>query len=96
LLHCVIVPDEGLDKSNGGVLPYFVLACQADFQTQLDDGQFYTYVISEDPPHLHGFLGADLAALRSTEPPITVIVRVIPPDNSPIPTGPLSKRRDVR
>lgn len=38
--------------NNDSVIPYPVVACQADFETKLDTNQFYTYVISNDqaPP----------------------------------------------
>jgi len=35
--------------NNDRVLPYPVVACQADFETNLDQNQFYTYVVSNDP-----------------------------------------------
>lgn len=41
--------------NNDSVIPYPVIACQADFETNRDAGQFYTYVISNDqapPPWL--------------------------------------------
>jgi hypothetical protein len=38
--------------NNNSVVPYPVIACQADFETKRDAAQFYTYVISADqaPP----------------------------------------------
>ncbi len=35
--------------NNGRVPPYRVIACQADYATDLDPTQSYTYVISDDP-----------------------------------------------
>jgi hypothetical protein len=35
--------------NNEHVLPYPVIACQADFATQRDEHHFYTYVLSHDP-----------------------------------------------
>lgn len=35
--------------NNDEVIPYPVIACQADFQTKLSADQFYTYVVSADP-----------------------------------------------
>lgn len=74
--------------NNDAVVPYPVLACQADFQTKLDQGQFFTYVISEDaaPP---SWLPRDATWLPWGPPnvPITVIFRVVPQANAPIPAG---------
>ena len=36
--------------NNDGVFPYPVVACAADFQTKLDAGQSYTYIVSTEPP----------------------------------------------
>jgi len=41
--------------NNDSVVPYPVIACQADFETKLDNNQTYTYVVSNDqapPPWL--------------------------------------------
>ena len=35
--------------NNDRVIPYPVIACQADYQTALGSDQFYTYVMSSDP-----------------------------------------------
>jgi hypothetical protein len=35
--------------NNDGVIPYPVIACQADYQTAIGSDQFYTYVLSSDP-----------------------------------------------
>jgi hypothetical protein len=74
--------------NNDGVIPYPVIACQADFETKLDQGQSYTYVISEDPAP-PSWLPKYATWLPWGPPnvPITVIFRVIPSDNTPIPAG---------
>ena len=54
----------------------------ADFQTKLDQGQSYTYVISEDampPPWL---LSMQPGCPGGANVPITVIFRVIPPSRT--------------
>jgi len=74
--------------NNDAVVPYPVLACQADFQTKLDPGQSYTYVISEDampPPTLPRY--ATWLPWGPPNVPITVIFRVIPQQNTAVPAG---------
>jgi hypothetical protein len=72
--------------NNDGVFPYPVLGCQADYQTRLDQSQFYTYVVSADPGP-PSWLPANATWLPWGPPeiPITVIFRAILADNAPVP-----------
>ena len=74
--------------NNDGVFPYPVLACDADYQTQLDNSQSYTYVVSNDPnppsllPEKTNWL-----PWGPTNVPITLIFRSITvPDAEPVPS----------
>jgi len=74
--------------NNDGVFPYPVLACDADYQTQLDNGQSYTYVVSNDPnppswlPEKTNWL-----PWGPINVPITLIFRSITvPDAEPVPS----------
>lgn len=67
--------------NNDGVIPYPVVACQADVATNLDTNQFYTYVISADPaPPLWLPAGATWLPWGPTALPITLIFRAITPE----------------
>lgn len=72
--------------NNDGVFPYPVIGCDADFQTKLDQSEFYTYVVSPDsaPP---SWLPADATWLPwgPTNVPITVIFRTVLTEHSKIP-----------
>ena len=59
--------------NNDGVFPYPVIACAGDFQTKLDEDQYYTYVVSTDPAP------ADTTWLPwgRTNLPVTLILRSI-------------------
>ena len=74
--------------NNDAPFPYPVVACQADYQTRLDQDGFYTYVISDDPGP-PAWLPSDATWLPwgLTNVPITVIFRAILPSNSPVPEG---------
>jgi hypothetical protein len=64
--------------NNDGVIPYPVVACQADVATNLDTNQFYTYVISADPaPPSWLPAGATWLPWGPTALPITLIFRAI-------------------
>jgi hypothetical protein len=64
--------------NNDGPFPYPVIACQSDFQTRLDQDQFYTYVVSNDPAP-PSWLPVDATWLPwgPTNIPITLIFRSI-------------------
>jgi hypothetical protein len=64
--------------NNDGVFPYPAIGCQSDFQTRLDQSQFYTYVVSNDPAP-PDWLPADATWLPwgPTNIPITLILRSI-------------------
>ena len=69
--------------NNVGVLPYPAVACQADAMTKLDQAQFYTYVISNDPAP-PSWLPAAVTWLPwgPTRFPITLILRnILPADD---------------
>jgi hypothetical protein len=74
--------------NNVGVLPYPVVACEADAMTELEQSQFYTYVISNDPappPWLPP--GANWLPWGPISFPITLIFRNILPENGFMATG---------
>ena len=69
--------------NNDRVIPYPVVACLADFETVLDENQFYTYVISGDqappswlPP------GVNWLPWGETDIPKNLIFRIILPVSS--------------
>ena len=72
--------------NNDGVIPYPVIGCEADYETKLDQSQFYTYVVSPDPAP-PSWLPADATWLPwgPVTVPITVIFRSIPTEFSTIP-----------
>ena len=76
--------------NNDGVVPYPAIGCQSDFQTRLDQSQFYTYIVSSDPPP-PDWLPADATWLPwgPTNIPITLIFRSISfiPGYSPVPSA---------
>ena len=76
--------------NNDGVFPYPAVGCQSDFQTRLDESQFYTYVVSNDPAP-PDWLPADATWLPwgPTNLPITLIFRSISftPGYSPVPSA---------
>jgi hypothetical protein len=89
--------------NNDGVIPYPVVACQADVATNLDTNQFYTYVISADPaPPLWLPAGATWLPWGPTAPPITLIFRAIMPEpgfsvtGDYVPTGALCSQTHVQ
>ena len=73
--------------NNDRVVPYPVVACQADFETKLDDSQSYTYVISNDqaPP---SWLPDNATWLPwgNTKFPKNLIFRVILPETGAVAT----------
>jgi hypothetical protein len=75
--------------NNDGVFPYPAIGCQSDFQTRLDQSQFYTYIVSSDPAP-PDWLPADATWLPwgPTNIPITMIFRSISfiPGYSPVPS----------
>lgn len=74
--------------NNVGVLPNPVVACAADAMTELDQSQFYTYVISNDPaPPSWLPSGVTWLPWGPIALPITLIFRNILPENGFIPTG---------
>ncbi len=72
--------------NNDGVIPYPVIGCEADYETKLDQSQFYTYVVSPDPAP-PSWLPADATWLPwgPVNAPITVIFRSILTEFSTIP-----------
>lgn len=76
--------------NNDGPFPYPVIACQSDFQTRLDQDEFYTYVVSSDPAP-PSWLPVDATWLPwgPTNIPITLIFRSISftPGYSPVPSA---------
>jgi hypothetical protein len=74
--------------NNVGVLPNPVVACDADAATELDQNQFYTYVISNDPaPPSWLPPGVTWLPWGPTSFPITLIFRNLLPENSFVPAG---------
>jgi hypothetical protein len=74
--------------NNVGVLPNSVVACTADAMTELDQSQFYTYVISNDPaPPSWLPSGVIWLPWGPIALPITLIFRNILPENDFMPTG---------
>jgi hypothetical protein len=74
--------------NNVGVLPYPVVACDADATTELDPNQFYTYVVSNDPaPPSWLPPGVTWLPWGPISFPITLIFRNILPENGFIATG---------
>ena len=70
---------------NDRVIPYPVIGCQADFATERDQAQFYTYVVSDDPappPWLPA--GATWLPWGDTTVPKNLIFRVTLPENSAV------------
>ena len=68
--------------NNDRVIPYPVVACLADFETVLDENQFYTYVISSDqapPPWLPE--GVNWLPWGEKSIPKNLIFRIILPAN---------------
>jgi hypothetical protein len=76
--------------NNDGPFPYPVIVCQSDFQTRLDQDEFYTYVVSSDPAP-PSWLPVDATWLPwgPTNIPITLIFRSISftPGYSPVPSA---------
>jgi hypothetical protein len=76
--------------NNDGVFPYPAIGCQSDFQTKLDQSQYYTYVVSNDPAPPN-WLPADATWLPwgPTNLPVTLIFRSISftPGYSPVPSA---------
>ncbi len=72
--------------NNDGVIPYPVIGCEADYETKLDQSQFYTYDVSPDPAP-PSWLPADATWLPwgPVTVPITVIFRSILTEFSTIP-----------
>jgi hypothetical protein len=70
--------------NNVGVPPNPVVACAADAMTELDENQFYTYVVSNDPapPPLSGVTWLPWGP---TSFPITLIFRTILPEKGFMP-----------
>jgi hypothetical protein len=68
--------------NNVGVLPYPVVACDADAVTELDQSQFYTYIVSNDPAP-PSWIPPDVTWLPwgPTSFPITLIFRNLLPEN---------------
>jgi hypothetical protein len=66
--------------NNVGVLPYPVVACEADAMTELDQSQYYTYVVSNDPAP-PSVPGVTWLPWGPTSFPITLILRNILPEN---------------
>jgi hypothetical protein len=69
--------------NNDSVIPYSVIACQADFETKLDNNRIYTYVVSNDqvpPPWLPA--NATWLQWGDTGVPKNLIFRNILPENS--------------
>jgi hypothetical protein len=67
--------------NNDGTIPYPAVACQADAMTDLDQNQFYTYVISGDMSPPSGLpSGTTWLPWGSTSLPITLIFRNLPPE----------------
>jgi hypothetical protein len=74
--------------NNVGVLPSPVVACEADAMTELDQSQFYTYVISNDPaPPSWLPAGVTWLPWGPISFPITLIFRNILPENGFTATG---------
>jgi hypothetical protein len=74
--------------NNVGVLPYPVVGCEADAVTELDQNQFYTYVISNDPaPPSWLSPGVTWLPWGPISFPITLIFRNILPENGFAATG---------
>ena len=74
--------------NNVGVLPNPVVVCAADAMTELDQSQFYTYVISNDPaPPSWLPSGVTWLPWGPIALPITLIFRNILPENGFMPTG---------
>jgi hypothetical protein len=76
--------------NNDGPFPYPVIVCQSDFQTRLDQDEFYTYIVSSDPAP-PSWLPVDATWLPwgPTNIPITLIFRSISftPGYSPVPSA---------
>jgi hypothetical protein len=67
--------------NNDGTIPYPAVACQADAMTDLDQNQFYTYVISGDMSPPSGLpSGTTWLPWGSTSLPITLIFRNLLPE----------------
>jgi hypothetical protein len=68
--------------NNVGVLPTPVIACEADAMTELEENQFYTYVVSNDPaPPSWLPAGVTWLPWGPTSFPITLIFRNVLPEN---------------
>jgi hypothetical protein len=74
--------------NNLGFLPNPVVACAADAMTELDQGQFYTYVVTNDPaPPAWLPSGVTWLPWGLVTFPITLIFRNILPENGFMTTG---------
>jgi hypothetical protein len=74
--------------NNVGVLPNPVVACAADAMTELDQGHFYTYIVTNDPvPPAWLPSGVTWLPWGPITFPMTLIFRNILPENGFMTTG---------